>query len=106
MIRFETESGASAMSRIQKTALVIAALGLLAGCAPDSQRTVFDWGVNDKPPRAAAVKPTAKTYVYQDKNAQARPANYVSRTAYAPVTSQALPPVGGAPAFDWPVSGR
>jgi murein DD-endopeptidase MepM/ murein hydrolase activator NlpD len=99
------------MSRIQTIALVIAALAapLLAGCMPDNPRTAFDWGVNDKLPRSAAAKKsanTANTYVYQDKNA--RPANYVARSvpAYAPVTSQALPPAGGAPAFDWPVSGR
>ena len=100
------------MSRIQTIALVIAALAvpLLAGCMPDSPRTAFDWGVNDKMPRPAATKQSANTYVYQDKNGQAAPrrANTVARNApaHAPVTSQVLPPVGGAPAFDWPVSGR
>jgi murein DD-endopeptidase MepM/ murein hydrolase activator NlpD len=100
------------MSRIQTIALVITALAvpLLAGCMSDSPRTVFDWGVNDKPPRPAAAKQRANTYVYQEKNAQAaaRSTNTVARNApaYAPVTSQALPPVGNAPAFDWPVSGR
>ena len=97
------------MSRIQTIALVMTALAvpLLAGCMSDSPRTVFDWGVNDKPPRPAAAKQRANTYVYQDKNAQTapRPTNTVARNA--PVTSQALPPpVGGVPAFDWPVSGR
>jgi murein DD-endopeptidase MepM/ murein hydrolase activator NlpD len=100
------------MSRIQTIALVIAALAvpLLAGCMSDSPRTAFDWGVNDKLPRPAAAKQRANTYVYQDKNAQSAPrsTHTVARNApgYAPVTSQALPPVGGALAFDWPVSGR
>jgi murein DD-endopeptidase MepM/ murein hydrolase activator NlpD len=93
------------MGRIRITLLLCAA-ALLAGCMPDSPRTAFDWGVNDKMPRPAA-KQRANTYVYQDKNA--RPTNTVARNApaYAPVTSQALPPIAGsAPAFDWPVNGR
>ena len=100
------------MSRIQNFTLVIAAFAvpLLAGCASDSPRTAFDWGVNDKLPRPVAAKKSANTYVYQDNGAQApKPASYVTRNAAAtaPVTSQALPPIaGGAPAFDWPVSGR
>jgi murein DD-endopeptidase MepM/ murein hydrolase activator NlpD len=109
MIRFETESEASAM-RIRQVLVPLAAM-LLAGCMPDSPRTAFDWGVNDRLPRHAAAKPAPKTYVYQDKNSQAapRPASYVARnvSAYAPVTSQALPPIAAdAPAFAWPVSGR
>jgi len=100
------------MSRIQNFTLVIAAFAvpLLAGCASDSPRTAFDWGVNDKLPRPVAAKKSANTYVYQDKGAQApKPASYVTRNAAAtaPVTSQSLPPIAGsAPAFDWPVSGR
>jgi len=98
------------MSRIQNFTLVIAAFAvpLLAGCASDSPRTAFDWGVNDKLPRPVAAKKSANTYTYQDKDTQA-PGNTVARnvSATAPVTSQALPPIaGGAPAFDWPVSGR
>ena len=95
------------MSRI-RIALLFCATALLAGCMPDSPRTAFDWGVNDKLPRPAAAKKSANTYVYQDKGGP-KPANTVARNAaaYAPVTSQALPPIaGGAPAFDWPVSGR
>ena len=91
------------MSRIRIPLLLCAAL---AGCMPDSPRTAFDWGVNDKLPRPVAAKKSANTYTYQDKDAQA---NTVARnvSATAPVTSQALPPIaGGAPAFDWPVSGR
>src|SRR3954470_19977474 len=106
MIRFETESEASAMSRIQIIALVIAALAvpLLAGCMSDSPRTAFDWGVNDKLPRPVAAKQRANTYVYQDKNAQSAPRSTGTVARNAPVTSQVLPPAGGSPAFDWPVS--
>ena len=98
------------MSRIRITLLLCAA-ALLAGCMPDSPRTAFDWGVNDRLPRPAAAKKSANTYVYQEKGAQTstKPSNYVARNvpSYASVTSQALPPItGGAPAFDWPVSGR
>ena len=106
MIRFETVWMAS-MGQIQKLLLAGAAFGLLAGCMPDSPRTQLEWHVNDKPHHAAAGG--AKTYTYQEK----RPANYVSRDApsyHAPssaaVTSQPLPPVGDAPAFAWPVSGK
>ena len=93
------------MGPIQKLVLLCAATALLAGCMPDSPRTALDWGVNDTLHRPAR----AKTYAYQDQKA-AKPTNYVSRTPYAPVSSQALPPLaapaGDAPAFAWPVSGR
>ena len=99
------------MSRIRIT-LLLCATALLAGCTPDSPRTAFDWGVNDRlHHKVAANPPTAKTYVYQDKNAQSAPrsATTVARNVpgYAAVTSQALPPIAAdAPTFAWPVSGR
>lgn len=108
MIRFETVLEA-AMGPIRKLVLLCAAAAFLAGCMPDSPRTALDWGVNDKLPRRVAA---SKTYTYQDQKAAAKPTNYVSRNAapYAPVSSQALPPLGApagdAPAFAWPVSGR
>ena len=95
------------MGRI-RIIVLLCATALLAGCMPDSPRTAFDWGVNDKLPRPAAAKKSANTYVYQDKDAT-KPANTAARTVptYASVTSQALPPIAvNAPVFDWPVSGR
>ena len=97
------------MVRIQKIALLCAAMALLAGCMPDSPRTVFDWGVNDKLARRAAA---AKTYTYKDQKPAAKPTNTVTRDAvpYTKVSSQALPPLaapaGNAPAFAWPLTGR
>lgn len=73
---------------------------LVAGCMPDSPRTHLDWGVNTGSSRPAArATPSAKTYAYAEKDARptARPVT--------PVTSQPLQPIGGAPAFAWPVSG-
>jgi murein DD-endopeptidase MepM/ murein hydrolase activator NlpD len=110
MIHFDTESKGSFMRQLLKLAFAAMAVPLLAGCMPDSPRTVFDWGVNDRTPRRVASAP--KTYAYQDKNARptARPAvETVSHPvpAYAPISSQALPaPVGGAPAFAWPINGQ
>jgi len=95
------------MGRI-RIIVLLCATALLAGCMPDSPRTAFDWGVNDKLPRPVAAKKSASTYVYQDKDAP-KPANTAARTVptYASVTSQALPPIAvNAPVFDWPVSGR
>ena len=95
------------MGRI-RIIVLLCATALLAGCMPDSPRTAFDWGVNDKLPRPVAAKKSANTYVYQDKDAP-KPANTAARTVptYASVTSQALPPIAvNAPVFDWPVSGR
>jgi murein DD-endopeptidase MepM/ murein hydrolase activator NlpD len=109
MIHFETESKGALMSQISKFALPFVAL-LLAGCMPDSPKTVFDWGVNDKTPRHVASSQPAKTYTYQERDtANGRP-NDISHNSAAPlakatVTSQALPPVGGAPVFAWPVTG-
>ena len=97
------------MSRIRIT-LLLCASALLAGCMPDSPRTAFDWGVNDKlRHKTAANSAGAKTYVYKDKDAQTAPrsTNTVARSAYTPVTSQVLPPIAAdAPTFAWPVSGR
>jgi len=74
---------------------------LVAGCMPDTPRTHLDWGVNTGSPRPVArAAPSAKTYAYVEKDAHptARPVT--------PVTSQPLQPIGGAPAFAWPVSGK
>lgn len=96
------------MGPISKLALLCTAAAFLAGCMPDSPRTVFDWGVNDKLPRRYAA---AKTYTYK-KGQKAAPTDYVTRDAapYTKVSTQALPPLGApagdAPAFEWPVSGR
>lgn len=98
----------------QTSMFALALLLLLAGCAPDSPKTVFDWGVNDKAPRHVATSGiAAKTYTYQEKNAaNGAPADISHTTASAApvrkatVTSQPLPPpVGDAPVFAWPVSG-
>ncbi|HET7086222.1 MAG TPA: M23 family metallopeptidase [Rhizomicrobium sp.] len=102
------------MSQIQTILFSCAATALLAGCMPESPSTVFDWHVNDRLHHStASSSSSAKTYTYQDKNARPAAANYVSRDvppyaapSYASVTSQPLPPVGDAPAFAWPVSGR
>jgi murein DD-endopeptidase MepM/ murein hydrolase activator NlpD len=94
------------MGPILKMLCALMALPLLAGCMPDTPRTHLDWGVNDTLHHSVASNQGAKTYVYQDKNARPapRPAHY------APVTSQTLPaigaPIGDAPAFSWPLSGR
>jgi murein DD-endopeptidase MepM/ murein hydrolase activator NlpD len=76
---------------------------LVAGCMPDTPRTHLDWGVNTGSARPAArqsATTSAKTYAYVEKDAHptARPVT--------PVTSQSLQPVGGAPAFAWPVNGK
>src|SRR5471032_909678 len=74
---------------------------LVAGCMPDTPRTHLDWGVNTGSARPVArAAPSAKTYAYVEKDAHptARPVT--------PVTSQPLQPIGGAPAFAWPVSGK
>jgi murein DD-endopeptidase MepM/ murein hydrolase activator NlpD len=103
----------------QKIFAAIALAVLTAGCMPESPRTHLDWGVNTRLATRAPAKRTAsaKTYVYQEKDARPtpRPApNYVTRnvTPYTPVSSAPLAPVynngstAGAPAFAWPVSGR
>ncbi len=105
------------MSRISKFVLPFAAL-FLAGCMPDTPRTVFDWGVNDHNPHRVASNQSAGTYTYQEKGARAadgQPANIVPKAAPArgAVTSQPLPPVSGGslvpvsggPDFAWPVNG-
>ena len=74
---------------------------LAAGCMPDTPRTHLDWGVNTGSAHPVArAAPSAKTYAYVEKDAHptARPVT--------PVTSQPLQPIGGAPAFAWPVSGK
>jgi murein DD-endopeptidase MepM/ murein hydrolase activator NlpD len=94
------------MSQIWKLALPLAAI-LLTGCMPDSPRTVFDWGVNDRLHRpvasAAKVTPSKKDV----RSADAGPTEIAPKAApsRAVVTSQALPPVSGGPVFAWPVNG-
>src|SRR5258706_15587347 len=98
MIHFETESEARPMGQIWKFAVPFAAIAL-AGCMPETPRTAFDWGVNDRAPRHVAS--VAKTYTYQEKNARpaARPADANRVASSAAITSQALPPVSGGPLF-------
>jgi murein DD-endopeptidase MepM/ murein hydrolase activator NlpD len=106
------------MSQTWKLALPLAAI-LLSGCMPESPRTVFDWGVNDKVHRTAASAP-AKTYAYKDKDARAadgQPTAITPKAAptravvtsqpLAPVSSASQPPapVSGGPLFAWPVNG-
>ncbi|HWU54559.1 MAG TPA: peptidoglycan DD-metalloendopeptidase family protein, partial [Rhizomicrobium sp.] len=91
------------MGRTWKLALPFAAV-LLSGCMPDSPRTVFDWGVNDRPRRAVASAAKPNT------NKDARPAAQASNAprgagSSAAITSQSLPPVSGGPVFAWPVNG-
>jgi murein DD-endopeptidase MepM/ murein hydrolase activator NlpD len=121
MIRFETVQKAHPMVHIRKIALVVfAALAapLMAGCATTPE-TQLSWDANTrvgKTRTTAVAKPkpkSAKTYVYEDKYASAKPTprpapNYVTKnvTPYTPVTAKPLAPVGGAPTFAWPVSGR
>ena len=96
------------MGKVQKIAFAAMAIPLLLGCMPDSPRTALDWGVNDRLHHRVASAPAATTYTNQDKDLRPapRPAATVSHNTLAPISSQPLPPVGGAPAFAWPVSGR
>jgi len=98
------------MGQGSKFAVPLAVL-LLAGCMPDSPRTAFDWGVNDRTPRRAATAAgPAKTYTYQE-TANGKPADISHNGPTAApvkkvtVTSQPLAPVGDAPVFAWPVTG-
>ena len=94
-------------------ASLVALSPLLAGCMPDSPRTLLSWDVNDSLTRHAAVNPnpkpaagdTARTYVYQG-DSYAVPAPKPRPT----VTTANLPPIssssgGGSLAFAWPVNG-
>jgi murein DD-endopeptidase MepM/ murein hydrolase activator NlpD len=98
------------MGKVQKIAFAAMAFPLLLGCMPDSPRTALDWGVNDRlHHRVASAAAPKTTYTYQedkDLRPAPRPAAAVSHNTLAPISSQPLPPVGGAPAFAWPVSGR
>jgi murein DD-endopeptidase MepM/ murein hydrolase activator NlpD len=90
------------MGSIPKLALLCAVMGLLAGCMPDSPRTSLNWDVNDTLHHRVASSGPAKTYTYQDKDTRSAP----RPAPHASVTSQALPPIGDAPTFVWPVTGR
>jgi len=97
------------MNPVPKIALltVLMTAALLAGCMPDTPRTSLEWGVNDSlHHRVASSSGGAKTYVYQDqdKDKYARSAPRAASTGQ--VTSQPLAPIGNAPAFSWPLSGR
>ena len=100
------------MGHIRKVVLVALLAAPLLGACANTPETQLTWDANTRLNARAITKPgQAKTYVYQDKYATPtpRPApNYVTRnvTPYTPVTSQPLAPIGGAPAFAWPVSGR
>lgn len=100
-------------------AFAVFASPLVTGCMPSSPETKLSWDVNDRlGQRSTAPKKTAavRTYTYDDTNGRAKPTprpapHYVTKDVdpYAPaktVTAQPLAPVGGAPAFAWPVSGR
>jgi murein DD-endopeptidase MepM/ murein hydrolase activator NlpD len=98
------------MGQTWKLALPFAAI-LLSGCMPDSPRTVFDWGVNDRLHRPVA---STKTYTYQEKKdarAAAQPTSAKRVASSAAITSQplapvnGLPPVSGSQLFAWPVTG-
>lgn len=104
------------MKNIRTLALAaLLASPLLAACMPDTPETQLSWDANTRmtksqaraaapsASRVAANGNTARTYVYEDKYAATptpRPAPYSS------VSSQPLAPVGNAPNFAWPVSGR
>ena len=95
------------MGQTWKLALPFAAI-LLCGCMPDSPRTVFDWGVNDRLHRSVASTPRTNTYKEKDaRSADGRPADIAPKAAptRAVVTSQPLAPVSGGPVFAWPVNG-
>jgi len=101
-------------------AFAVCATPLVTGCMPTTPETKLSWGVNDRlGQRSAAPKKAtvARTYTYDDTNGSTKPTprpapHYVTKDVgpYAPttktVTAQPLAPVGGAPAFAWPVSGR
>ena len=124
------------MKTIRNFALAaLIAAPFLAACMPDTPETQLTWDANtrmtksqarvDAPVRTASAS-TPRTYVYQDQYAKRTPdyvngdpyadngygptprpkPEYVARPPYAPVSSQPLAPVGPAPNFAWPVSGR
>jgi murein DD-endopeptidase MepM/ murein hydrolase activator NlpD len=106
--------------KIAFAALALCTAPLVAGCMPDTPDTQLTWDANTrmtKKQNRIVANDSARTYAYQDKYAgnAAKPTprpspNYVSRNVapYSPstVTSQPLAPVGNAPAFAWPLSGR
>ena len=107
------------MDKIRKLALaVLMASPFLAACMPDSPDTQLTWDANTRmsksqarahyaAPRIAANGNTARTYVYQDQYAVTpTPRPSPTSTAYSPISSQPLAPIGNAPNFAWPVSGR
>ena len=94
------------MDRRFKFLAVAALLPLLAGCMPDSPRTVLNWGVNDSMPKPRAQQSpngnAPRTYAYQgDSHAVAAPKSKSAVTAInlSPITG------GSSVAFAWPVQG-
>jgi murein DD-endopeptidase MepM/ murein hydrolase activator NlpD len=113
------------MELSRKPILVLLAMmaPLVAGCMPDSPRTAFDWGVNDRQPVIA--RGPSRQYAYRDGIAPVTPTprpDYVTvdKPAYnvrhpaSWYTQSALPPPKAAPAYDgnaaiafaWPVDGK
>lgn len=99
------------MGHFRNLALVALVSFLAVGCMPPTPETALSWDANTRMSKRPVVAQDArpKTYAYQDKYAKAapRPAP-VTRSAMpsTPVTAKPLGPVGGAPAFAWPLSGR
>jgi murein DD-endopeptidase MepM/ murein hydrolase activator NlpD len=128
MIHSETVQKAHRMGQFHKivfAALALCAAPLVAGCMPDTPETQLTWDANTrmtKKQNRIVANDSARTYAYQDKYAKASPNTYAKPTPrpepryvardvapYSPstvVTSQPLAPVGNAPAFAWPLSGR
>jgi murein DD-endopeptidase MepM/ murein hydrolase activator NlpD len=105
----------------RKLALAALLAPLVAGCTPNSPRTVFDWGVNDRLPRHVA-RNDARPYADRHVPVPTPRPNYVAAAAplhrkahrAADYTQYSLPALprstptydGRAPiAFVWPVNG-
>jgi murein DD-endopeptidase MepM/ murein hydrolase activator NlpD len=114
--------GMTAMELSPSKLALAALLPLLAGCATESPRTVFDWGVNDRQPIRQAARHDARTYAYRDASVPVptpRPdgpayrapsrASYTSAPLAAPSRAVAKPAPSydsdAAIAFAWPVRG-
>ena len=109
-------------SSFRKLALA-ALLPLLAGCMPDSPRTVFEWDVNDRQAIRQVARNDARTYAYRDASAPIKPTPRPDGTAYraparsvytsAPLTAPSRAALKPAPSYDgdaaiafaWPVRG-
>ena len=96
------------MGPVSKIALLCALVAAAAGCMPDSPRTELSWGVNDTLHHRAASSSSggAKTYVYQDQGKDKYTHSSIRAASSGQVTSQPLAPIGNAPTFSWPLTGR